>query len=199
VTYGRSTLVLVAAVGAAVLAGGMSSGAKRRPTRAACSPGRYLLAAPLVTGQGAPTTDAFEVGTTRIAIGDVCDGVKPKRYKATKRGTTVLARWRSCDGLSGKVTFKGSILQDCTSLRGTLRARRFRRQVQGRLSTCGDGVVDAGGGERCDPPAAGSCDDQCGRPPTFVSQTIGPQGGRIVSHDGRLTLDVRLVPSPATR
>ncbi len=162
--------------------------AAKRPPPTACTAGRFLLTgAPLIRGQGAPVTDAVEVGATRIAIGAACAAVAPKRFKPTRRGTKVKARWDSCAGLTGKVTFTGAIVDGCDTLRGTLQAKRFKGKVQGTRSRCGDGIVDDGGGERCDPPAVGGCDDACGRP---VTVTIGPLGGRIVSTDGRVTLDV---------
>jgi hypothetical protein len=180
------SLVTIAAVAAGTLLWGDRAGSRRRPSPPPCDPARYLLPAPLLTGQAAPAGDAVQAGAAAIAIDGLCDAIAPKIFRGTRQGTRVRAQWPACPGLRGRVTFAGTIVNGCSTLKGTFKARRFRRRLTGTRSGCGDGRVDRGGGERCDPPEMGVCNDRCRRD---ASATIGAAGGRLVSLDGRLTLD----------
>ena len=174
-----------------VLALAIPAAAAPRKRVEPCPAGRFLVqGTPLLAGAASSAADAIEIGTTRIAIGTACAPVAPKQYKGTAKGTKVKAKWSSCTGFTGKVTLTGTIVDGCATLNGTVKAKRFKGRVQGQRSSCGDGVVDAGGGEQCDPPGGGACDAQCRRPASFMAATIGAAGGEITSSDGRLALDV---------
>jgi hypothetical protein len=54
------------------------------------------------------------------------------------------------------VRLKVKIGPDCTCLIGSLRERGRGHKFEGSRSRCGDRVVDAGGGETCEPPRDGS-------------------------------------------
>jgi hypothetical protein len=160
---------------------------RKRPKPPPCPPARYLLPAPLVAGTTAATGNALRAGSAELAIEGAREPLAPKTYAGTKTGTRVRATWPGCSGLDGKVKLKGKIVDDCSTFRGVLRARRFKRRLEGRRSTCGDGIVDRAAGEASDPPQAGACDLECR---DTASATIGDAGGKVVSFDGRLTLDV---------
>lgn len=164
----------------------LAAPAAAKPKGPPCGAGRYLLAAPLVANAAAPATDAIEAGAARVAIGGACAGLAPKRFRAVAGGTRVKAVWPSCEGLAGRVKLTGTIIEDCTLLRGQVKARRFRARVQARRSTCGDGTVDAVAREDCDPPG-GTCDARCRR---LAPATLGVAGGRVTSDDGLLTLEI---------
>jgi hypothetical protein len=164
------------------------SGDARKKRLPPCPAARYVLGQPLVVGNAATMVGGISVGGDGFAIDGICDPVDPTLYRATrKKGTRVRAKWPSCAGLRGKVRFDGRIVGDCRRLRGRLRAKGFRRPIAGVMSSCGDGVIDAGGGEECDPPVPGLCSGQCR---LGASATIGAAGGRLTSADGLLTLDV---------
>jgi hypothetical protein len=133
---------------ATLLAPAAPAGAARRPP---CEPGRYLVQGePLLAGAAAPRIDALDVGAT-IALGDACPARRPARMKANRKGATVVrAAWRRCEGLRGRVRLAGRIVEGCTTLRGKVRARGFRRRFVAARSRCGDGVLDPAAGERCD-------------------------------------------------
>src|SRR5262245_53705771 len=77
----------------------------------ACPHARYQV-------DGDPAVTGLELGGV-VALGDVCDPVAPKRWKARKNGTTlVAARWRQCDGLSGAVRLQGKLVDGCRRFRG---------------------------------------------------------------------------------
>lgn len=109
------------------------------------------------------------------ALVDPACGAAPTRVRAMRRGWRVAARWPACGGRS--LRLRSRLSRDCTLLRGALGATRMRssRFVAVR-SRCGDGVVDAGIGERCDDGnllAGDGCDPRCGRcvDPSSLSST----------------------------
>jgi alpha-L-fucosidase len=103
-------------------------------------PARYQVAGePL--GAGAVRT--IDVGA-HVAFDAVCARTERASLRASSRGVTRLrARWPSCDGLAGRVRLRARIVDGCTRLVGTLRARRLRQPVEAVRSECGEGVVDA--------------------------------------------------------
>ncbi len=92
---------------------------------------------------------------------------------ATHGRSRIVARWRDCRGRR-TLRLKLHESADCTLLRGTVSAPgAHASRFVAVTSRCGDGVVDAGTGERCDDgnedPGDG-CDASCGRcvdPSTF--------------------------------
>jgi hypothetical protein len=171
----------------ALVAPWMGSAGSRKPAPPACPAARYLLAPPVVTGESGFAGDAVEAAPSAVAIAGLCEPLAPKAFKATRKGTKVRVVWPACPGLVGKVRLRGLLTDGCATLRGTLGARRFRRTLTAARSACGDGVVDPGGGEECDPPAPGVCDGGCR---ATVRAVIGPPGGQVLSLDGLLSLDV---------
>jgi cysteine-rich repeat protein len=91
------------------------------------------------------------------------------------RGSSIVAAWGAC-GSHARLRMRAHATADCSLLRGVVsakgeRASRFRAAT----STCGDGIVDPGSGERCDDGNfldGDACDATCGRcsdPATLTS------------------------------
>ena len=147
-----SVLVVLSVALVLVLAG---TGRSKRPKPQPCRGGRYLVTgSALVTGDSSGPVEPVVIGA-QISIGNACNPVHAK-LKATKRGTTVMAVWPSCAGLKGRVKLKGALDTTCTSLNGTLIARKskLKESFVAQLTRCGDGIVDPGTGEQCD---GGAC------------------------------------------
>jgi hypothetical protein len=155
-----------------------SAPAKRKqPGPLPCEPGRYLLLAKSLTvAEGTVVGDAVEVGAGTIALPDLCPAVVPKKLAATRKGVTrIKATWptSSCTGLGGKrVRLTGRIARDCGTLVGKVSARKVRRKFKARLSRCGDGTLDAGAGEGCEPPGTDTCTARCVATPELGAQSI---------------------------
>jgi hypothetical protein len=145
---------LVAAGALALLAGAPSV------ADAASCAGRYVLTqatGALVAGPG----DVIVLDATDAVLDPACGEAAVRA-----RGRRLAARWPDCrDRRMLKMKLRASA--DCTLLRGRVSApgARASRLVAVR-SRCGDHIVDAGAGERCDDgnfdPADG-CDGSCGR------------------------------------
>jgi hypothetical protein len=178
----RTPPVLAAlfALSAASLSG-IPAGSRQRALLPLCEPARYLLVG------DPPLADAFVTGDATVGLEGLCDAPPTMRLKATRQGTRVVATWRGCPGLRGRVKLRGVIAEGCETLEGRVKARRFRQRIRGVRSRCGDGRIDSGAAEQCEPPESGRCDDRCRRD---VTAALGAAGGRITSLDGRLTLDV---------
>lgn len=171
-------LLVVCVVAAATL--GPAGGAKRpRPTP--CEPGRFLVIdpPPLITGGNVPAVDAIVVDPTSsgrsVAIDSGCAPRRP-RLKLSRKGTSVRVRWPAC-GADTKVRFSARIAADCGTMQGTVRvAKAGARPFTAVRSMCGDGLVDAGGGEACEEDAdcgLGTCAGcRCIGVPTTTS-TLG--------------------------
>jgi subtilisin family serine protease len=144
----------ILAAGAAclvVLLAGSLAARKRKP--APCPGGRFLLPASeaLVAGATAPARDAIVLDAGgSLAIASGC-GPTRARVKARRKGTRVGAKWKkgACTGLKGAARLAATFDASCTTLRGTLRAKRYKRAFAARRSECGDGVLDVDGGEVC--------------------------------------------------
>jgi Subtilase family len=148
---GLRTLFLAATV--VMLAADPSAARKAKLKLLPCTGSRFLLPAeaPLITGAAAVALDAVVLDEAgRISIASGCPAVRAKLKPGRKR-TLVRARWKkgACAGLRGKARLVGKLDATCTTLTGTLRAKKYRKRFTARLSTCGDGVLDRDGGERC--------------------------------------------------
>src|SRR5262249_25613953 len=169
----RSFLVL------AVLAAGLvtdprSTFARKAPKPEPCPPARYLISGGPIGSDGSGS--ALELGSS-VSLDGVCDSVPAKRNQANRKGITqVLARWKHCNGLNGAVVLQGKILPGCSQFQGTLRAKKFKKPVSAGMSRCGDGIVDAGGGEQCDDGNAtpgDGCEPDCtATPPTTTTAPV---------------------------
>jgi RHS repeat-associated protein len=156
---GKPVLALI--IMGAVLLGADGRAARQSPPP--CPGGRYLVAgAPIVRGAAPIVTDGVVIGTGQIALDARCPVVQAT-LKGTKRGTTVRALWPACTGIAGKVRLKGRIDATCRTLTGKLVARKAKvvQEFTATLSTCGDGLLDAGGGEQCEIGAACPGDVAC--------------------------------------
>src|SRR6185369_16403156 len=123
---------------------GSSPARTARP--APCEPGRFLVSGSPVAGKAG----ALQLGSA-VSLDALCASVAPKKLKINRKGVTaVLAKWSSCDGLTGTVVLHGKILAGCNAFDGTLKAKKLKTKIHATRSTCGDGVVDQGGGEVCD-------------------------------------------------
>ena len=140
--------------GALLLAAGPVLTAKVRPTP--CDPGRFLLRdGPLLADSPPTLVDAVIVGPAMdLSLGCVRSG--RQRMKATRKGTKVLATFKSCPGLKGRVKLNATIVEDCGVLQGHITAKKYRREFRAPRSICGDGFVDPGLGETCED--ASDCD-----------------------------------------
>lgn len=140
----RAVLLLVAAL----LLAPLPAGAKKTKPQP-CPGGRYLIAVgPLLPA--ATPVDVIVVGST-IALESGCAPIATQ-LKATRKGTVVRARWKSCSGIAGSARLVGTIAADCRTFTGRFLAKKakLKKTVTGTLSSCGDGTVDSGAGEQCD-------------------------------------------------
>jgi hypothetical protein len=137
-----------------------SSGAARRPV---CPDGRFVQATPIVPGSPGGAFDAVVIADGQISIESGCEPTRARLRGLRTGDTRVRARWRE-SGTLRKVRLNGTIIADgepCGLLQGALRARRTQGiPIAAPRSRCGDGIVDPGAGETCEPPAAG-CGPQC--------------------------------------
>ncbi len=147
--------------------------------------------APLIGG-GPAAVDAVVLTASGVRIRSGC-ALVPAALRPLKGGWKVVARWDAC-GRFRKVRLKGAVSGDCARLRGRLMTRKAKtaKQFTASPSRCGDGVVDAELGERCEPPGSASCDAQCRRiyavPPRCGDGVIDPDeqcdDGNLVDGDG---------------
>ncbi len=149
----RGSVLVVLSVALVLFFAG--TGRSKRPKPQPCPGGRYIVTGTaLVTGDSSGPVEPVVIGT-EISIGNACDPVHAK-LKATKHGTTVRAVWPSCAGLMGKVKLRGTLDTTCTSLSGTLIAKKskLKETFVAHVTRCGDGIVDPDNGEECD---GGAC------------------------------------------
>ena len=131
--------------------------------RPLCQDGRFVQAAPILPGVAPRPSDAVVVKDGELSIESGC-APTPVHEKALRRGgTRVHAKWKTC-GILRDVRFAGTVRDDgdaCVRLDGALRARKIHAvAVVATRTRCGDGIVDAGAGEVCEPPAP-HCSAQC--------------------------------------
>ncbi len=149
----------------------------KKPKPPACD-GRFVVEAPLpLLPEGAASQlEVMVVNGKTLAFGPGCVSA-PGSVKATRTGWRVRTKWKTvCGGLT-KARFSGTITGACGELAGTLRARgRAPMHVVARASHCGDGKVDAGRSEDCDPSDGARCVDcrlALTTPTTTVTATPG--------------------------
>ena len=130
----------MALLGAAVLA---APGAPARTRPDPCRDARYVVDTVSKAGAVQAGT-SLDVGTN-VAVGEACARTPPRRvFVKRKAGTTVVkARWDACAGLDGRVSLKAKLIDECTRLLGTLKAKRNRQRLEATRTECGDGVLDA--------------------------------------------------------
>lgn len=106
-----------------------------------CRDAHYAIVdAPLGDGANA---DRLSVGTM-VGLGDLCPLVPSMRLRAMRSGiTAVRAKWKSCPGVDGPVTFRGRIVDGCNRVVGKVRGRRFYRDFEAALTDCGDGILES--------------------------------------------------------
>lgn len=139
----------------------------KRPKPEPCAPGRFLVAAassPLLAGQSAGREAVAYDGAHVVSL-DACGNAAPGTVKATRKTTVVRGRWATC-GTFAKVAVTARIAAPaCDVLSGRLKAKKTKvKKFTATRSTCGDGVVDGGGGESCDvsaPDGDATCPGAC--------------------------------------
>src|SRR5262245_34408062 len=164
---GRTTLLGLVAV--ALLVAGSSAQAKtKKVLPPLCSENRYVVSeAPLVIGGAAPTQFVGIAGNS-LTLGACAGGLK---LKATKTGTKLTGKVKTCPGVSGPLKVTGLIDPTCTSMAATVKGKkRLHVTFLAALSSCGDAVVDPVKGEACEPPGTATCDGQC-QPTAFPPAT----------------------------
>jgi RHS repeat-associated protein len=179
----RSIGVLATVLLALVLLQVERSSGRMKPVQ--CPAGRFLVQppdAPLIRGTGASEVDAVQVTEShRVSIDSGCPAVGGK-VAARRKFTRVKVTWPSCDAFR-KLHLRAKVAApDCDLLRGRLRGKHFRvKTFTARRSICGDAVLDAAGGEECEPgfdacPADLACteDCRCERPGTGTTTTTVP-------------------------
>src|SRR5437016_1382816 len=125
-----------------------------------CADARYLLTAPLIVRDGGPATDVLTVAGSQVTLASGCPGTTATRIKARKRFTEIVVTWPACTGLPGQATLRAHVdAGTCARMSGTfaVRAKPRRKPLSftAERSRCGDGVLDTGAGEACEP--ADSC------------------------------------------
>jgi cysteine-rich repeat protein len=107
--------------------------------------------------------DTIVLDATSAVIDPAC-GAATVAVHAMRRGTRIAARWMACRGARAlRLRLRAST--DCTLLKGTVTGHGRQSRVVAVTSTCGDGVVDPGRGERCDDGNrldGDGCDSSCG-------------------------------------
>src|SRR5947199_7469612 len=114
-------------------------------------PGIRFLVAPALVPRTQLPFDAIVIDADGMTT--ITNGCPPVPAHVRRRGgrSTLRARWHACGAL--RSVRMRAIVDDasCASLIGTFSARTTkRRRFQAPRSTCGDGRLDAGGGEQCE-------------------------------------------------
>jgi cysteine-rich repeat protein len=115
---------------------------------------------PAYTGAQARVT-AVQIAAGKVTLVGLCPA-RLARVARMRRGWRVAVKWARC-GEYRRIRLAARIFDQCSTLRATLRTKRpsLHVSINGNLSTCGDGRVDPGAGEECDPPGGARCDRQC--------------------------------------
>ncbi len=132
-----------------------------------CPGGRFVVPkgqAPLVEGSTTPDTDSIVFGNGGQLVLEECGGTTVKLH-AKKKFTTVNAKWAQCGNFQ-KVKLVGKIASPaCDTLSGTVKGKKLQaKSFTAKLSRCGDGILDRGGGEECDttaPDGDADCPGRC--------------------------------------
>jgi hypothetical protein len=145
-----------------------------------CPAARYVVqGGALLPGAPASQVDVVSLGGTppsaELSIGCTAAHLKGVvRMRAVKRGTKVAAQWRECAGLV-KVRLKGIVTDACSRLTATFRADGLKTKPTAASSSCGDGFIDAEGGEACEPGGdgcAGACAADCTCMPATTTTSL---------------------------
>src|SRR6059036_3707450 len=126
-TRWRGLAAWLAAVAACGLLVAIASA--RTPKPPLCTTGRFLVPAsdpPLFAGVSVSEVELRAGSPPQVVIRGGCPAVRV-RLKATRRGTTLLATWAAgACGVPGKVRLKGTIVDLCQTLTGTLKKTKSR-------------------------------------------------------------------------
>jgi len=114
-----------------------------------CPSGRFVVspADAVFFGNPPPALATLSiVGGTQVVLPSC--GPAPTKLKGGKKATTLTARWTQC-GTFTKIRLKAKIPSPaCDTLQGTIKAKKTAaKPFTAVLSTCGDGSLDAEGGE----------------------------------------------------
>jgi hypothetical protein len=159
-------LALLAVASLALATSAVSKKAKART----CEDGRFLIdsGGPLI----GPGQEAIVVEGAQVRIDAGC-ALTVAKLKVTRAGTRLRGSWRTCTSLQN-VRLAAKFDADCARLTGTFRAKKVRRTFTAVRSRCGDGRLDPGNREQCEPPGSAACDRDCQAvaPPTTTLGTI---------------------------
>jgi len=163
---------LAAALTLVLAAGPPAFGAAPRAASGSACVGRYVLAR--ASGRLVDRSrDTIVLDATSAVIDPAC-GAATVAVRPLRRGARISARWLGCRG-ARVLTLRVRASTDCTLLEGSVTGHGRRSHVVAVTSTCGDGVVDPGRGERCDDGNVvdgDGCDASCGAcsgPTTFTA------------------------------
>jgi alpha-L-fucosidase len=106
-----------------------------------CPDAVYTIVGDPIGGAGV-TSSTAEIGA-RAGFGDACPPTATTKRSATRSATKVSASWTACSGLTGTVKFAGKIVDGCSRLVGTLKAKGYKRALEAVRVDCGDGILDA--------------------------------------------------------
>lgn len=156
-----------------LLAIGGRASAAATPPRCA---GRYLLSGDVSLSYGPGTAhvlDAVELSPKSVTLPGICKRARTKAVYRSGRWQ-VKVSWPRCAPMRN-VRFRGEISGACDTLSGALRVGKPKQTypVTAARSRCGDGILDLGGKESCDPPGTFRCDVNCDlAPPTCSNGTV---------------------------
>jgi len=175
----------------------LPAAAKKTPP-VLCPDARFIVGP--VVGATTGASQVLVVGA-QASLEGVCTPAAAKR-KAKPKATIVRVVWPAgaCTGVAGRLKLQATITETCTKIGGNAIARKahIKRKVDGAVSRCGDGFVDATGGEVCDGTAgcaAGeTCDAQCdactvGGTPVTTTTTL-PAGATLCCQAVGACIDV---------
>ena len=157
---GRLALAVAAALALGVV--GTLAGPRPRP----CPEGRFIVpvaAGALTTGAARSVPDVVALAGAHVSLASGCPAASA-RIRARRRFTKITATWVACDGVPGKVQLRGRIdAATCAILTGAIKVRSIQatRRFAAERSRCGDGLIDAGNREECEPPGTTECNGGC--------------------------------------
>lgn len=140
--------------------------ASRPAAAATCAPGRFLVQdSPIIGSVSTPTEDTIVLEGVQVSL-EAGVGTCPAavaKLKRTKSGLNLRVRWPACPGVTGAVRIRAHLDGTCAAMKGMVTAGKPRRHKAfvARRSRCGDGIVDVGAGEQCEPPDTASCNPDC--------------------------------------
>ena len=131
--------------------------------RRRCGDGHFLIdgGIPVRLASGGSLATLVLQGRT-VAIEPPCAPVR-HRLRRTSDNTVLRARWAACAGVTGPVRVGAALGLDCDAMGGVIRVPGEAATVpfKAQRSGCGDGIVDPGLGEECEPPGTAGCDSYC--------------------------------------